>query len=111
MIDARELNARGVRVRQGFDVLRTVITPQALPQMALEVAYAYATFSNLMRALEQDYGVGPGYFGSAGGELPEINPFDGAVMPPPVSMEPPPPFTPPSQEPLNPPAPPPDPSL
>jgi hypothetical protein len=89
MIDAQELNAQGVRVRQALDILRTVITE---PQMALEVAYAYAVFSNLMRALEQDYDVFPGYFGSAGAALPEINPFDGVVMPPPVSLEAPPAF-------------------
>jgi hypothetical protein len=105
MIDVRELNGRGVRARQALEVLRTVIKE---PQMALEVAYAYAVFSNLMGALEQDYGVAPGYFGSAGATLQEINPFDGAVMPAPVSQEPPPAFDRPSQEPLNPPAPPPD---
>ena len=102
MLDPRDLNARGVRARQAFDILLTLVTA---PQPALVAAYARATFSNLMKALEDDYGVAPGYFGSQGALLQEINPFDGNPMPPPVSREPPPQFTPPSTAPLNPPTP------
>jgi hypothetical protein len=94
MIDAATLNAKGVRTRQALDILRTTIKT---PQQALSVAYAYATFSNLMRALEEDAGVFPGYFGSAGPLLPEVNPFDGVVMPAAVSGEPAPPFNQPKQ--------------
>jgi hypothetical protein len=104
VIDPRELNGRGVRAREALDILRTTITA---PQQALSVAFAYATFSNLMRALEQDAGVAPGYFGSAGAALPEINPFDGVEMPAAIGQAP--LFVSrPSQDPLVPPTAPPD---
>jgi hypothetical protein len=107
VIDPRELNGRGVRAREALDILRTTIPSTQFPQQALSVAFAYAVFSNLMRALEQDAGVAPGYFGSLGAPLPEINPFDGVEMPPAVGQQA--PFiTRPSQDPLNPPAAPPD---
>jgi hypothetical protein len=104
MIDVRELSGRGVRTREAFDILRTTIIASQQPQQALEVAYAFAVFSNLMRALEQDYGVVPGYFGSMGATLPEINPFDGVEMPAAVNLGPLPVFAQPKQGPLNPPA-------
>jgi hypothetical protein len=108
MLDPRELNAKGVRAREALDILRTTIQSPQFPQQALSVAYAFATFSNLMAALEQDAGVVPGYFGSMGARLPEINPFDGAELPAAVSLGPLPVFARPSQDPLAPPAPPPD---
>jgi hypothetical protein len=105
MLAPQELNARAVRVRQAFDILRTLVTE---PQQALVVAYAWATFSNLMVALEEDAGVFPGYFGSGAARLPEINPFDGVEMPPAVSTDAPPASTRFPKDPLNPPAPTPD---
>lgn len=86
MLDPATLNAKGVRMREALEILRASITE---PQMALEVAFTRAVFSNLMQALERDYGVFPGYFGSDGAQI-EINPFDGVAMPPPVSLESPP---------------------
>lgn len=85
MLDPTTLNAQGVRVRQALDVLRATVIA---PQQALSVAYAYATFSNLMKALEEDAGVQPGYFGSQGAALLEVNPFSGVAMPRAVSGEP-----------------------
>jgi len=105
MIDPREMNARGVRVRDALTILQDAVGD---PQLALEVQYARAVINNLLLALEKDAGVLPSYFGSVGTTLLELNPFDGKQMPPAVSREPPPAFDAPSREPLIPPAPTPD---
>jgi hypothetical protein len=106
MIDVREMNAQGVRVREALAILQGGITE---PPLSLEVQYLRAVVSNLLLMLEKDAGVAPSYFGSMGIKMLELNPFDGQLMPPAVSNEAPPLFFPPSREPLNPPAPTPDP--
>ena len=105
MIDPRDLNAQGVRVRQAVAVLQGAVSD---PQLSLEVQYLRAVINNLLLMLENDAGVLPSYFGSVGAKLLELNPFDGLQMPPAVSNEPPPVFFPPSREPAALPTPPPD---
>jgi hypothetical protein len=105
MLDHRDLNARGIRIREAIATLLAVTSD---PQLSLEVQYVRATVNNLLFALEQDAGVLPSYFGSFGAPLLELNPFSGLAMPAAVSMEPPPAFDAPSQAPLAPPAAPPD---
>jgi hypothetical protein len=97
MLDPRDLNAKGVRIRDAMTTLLAIAATN--PQLSLEAQYVRALVNNLLFALEQDAGVPPSYFGSLGAQLLELNPFSGVAAPAAISMEPPPAFNAPAQVP------------
>ena len=80
MITSQDLNGQGRRVRGAIEQMRRKLGSPP----DLEMEYLWATVSNLLHMLEKEHGAPPGFFGSMGPKLREINPGTGEEMPPPA---------------------------